>query len=241
MTTFATIIKTAAAAILLTGGAALAETSPTPVKYQCWDGSIKADPSQCPTMTPAQHETWSQSQSNATGGNSNSNSNATGGAGGSSTANATGGKGGAGGNANQKQGQSQGQSSRNTNRNQSSARASGGNQSVNIDNSNRQRMAANTAAMVIPGGYGPANCYGDTNPSGSFGASMQVFGWGVAANSQKASNVCAVAALAGHEVALRYLQRMDHSVPRRIEAMVPTGRLICPAYAPTFVAGKGCK
>ena len=51
---------------------------------------------------------------------------------------------------------------------------------------------ASSAAPVILGGYGPANCFGDTNPSGSFGASMQVFGWGVAANSQKASNVCAM-------------------------------------------------
>lgn len=209
-----TFFKLTIAALLISGGMALAESNP-PAPAPSGDNLAAA----LAAAFAGASATGGKSVSNATGG--------AGGQGGSATA--------TGGNANQAQRQGQSQTSTNTNNN----RASTG--PISIDNSNRQRMAANTAATVIPGGYGPANCFGDTNPSGSFGASMQVFGWGVAANSQKASNVCAVAALAGPAVALGYLQKMDPNVPRPVVVQQPTGRLICPDYAPTYIEGKGCK
>ena len=94
---------------------------------------------------------------------------------------------------------------------------------------------------MILGGYGPANCFGDTNPSGQFGASMQVFGWGVTANSSKASNVCAAYAIGGPAMAIGYLQRMDPNMPRRVTVEQPTGRVTCPATHPVYVEGKGCR
>ena len=117
MTHISTMIKTATAAILLSGTAALANNTP-PTKYQCWDGSIKTDPAYCPPMTPAQHETWSKSKAT-----SNSTSSATGGQGGSAIAN--------GGNAKQAQRQNQRQTSRNDNRSSASTGP------ISIDNSSR--------------------------------------------------------------------------------------------------------
>lgn len=142
--------------------------------------------------------------------------------------NATGGNGGGGQGGNASQGQQQGQS-----------QAASANNRINIDN--RTRQSAAQAAPVIMGGYGPANCFGDTNPSGQFGASMQAFGWGVTANSSKASNVCAVAQLAGPAAAIGYLQKMDPNVPRNITVMQPTGRVTCPSTHPIYVDGKGCR
>jgi hypothetical protein len=80
---------------------------------------------------------------------------------------------------------------------------------VSVSNSTRIKHAANTAAPVMMGGYGPANCFGDTNPSGQFGASIQTFGWGVTANRSKASNVCAAYAIAGPQGAIGYLAQQD--------------------------------
>lgn len=122
---------------------------------------------------------------------------------------------------------------------QQQSQAASANNRVTIDN--RTRQSAAQAAPVIMGGYGPSNCFGDTNPSGQFGASMQVFGWGVTANSSKASNVCAVAQIAGPAAAIGYLQKMDPNVPRNITVMQPTGRLTCPATHPVLVPGKGCR
>lgn len=168
----------------------------------------------------------------------NSTSTATGGTGGRAVA--TGGQGGRGGSATAgvngsgnstnrvQQGQQQGQTQ------QASA-----NNRINIDN--RTRQSAAQAAPVILGGYGPANCFGDTNPSGQFGASMQVFGWGVTANSSKASNVCAAYAIGGPAMAIGYLQRMDPNMPRRVTVEQPTGRVTCPATHPVYVEGKGCR
>jgi len=168
----------------------------------------------------------------------NSTSTATGGTGGRAVA--TGGQGGRGGSATAgvngsgnstnrvQQGQQQGQTQ------QASA-----NNRINIDN--RTRQSAAQAAPVILGGYGPASCFGDTNPSGQFGASMQVFGWGVTANSSKASNVCAAYAIGGPAMAIGYLQRMDPNMPRRVTVEQPTGRVTCPATHPVYVEGKGCR
>lgn len=168
----------------------------------------------------------------------NSTSTATGGTGGRAVA--TGGQGGRGGSATAgvngsgnstnrvQQGQQQGQTQ------QASA-----NNRINIDN--RTRQSAAQAAPVILGGYGPANCFGDTNPSGQFGASMQVFGWGVTANSSKASNVCAAYAIGGPAMAIGYLQRMDPNMPRWVTVEQPTGRVTCPATHPVYVEGKGCR
>ena len=85
--------------------------------------------------------------------------------------------------------------------------------STTVNNTNKTRIkhAANTAAPVMMGGYGPANCFGDTNPSGQFGASIQTFGWGVTANRSKASNVCAAYAIAGPQGAIGYLAQQDPS------------------------------
>lgn len=181
---------------------------------------------------PIYNQTWDDSthvtnNNGATAGAvSGSNSSATGGNAAGGNATATGGRGGAGGNATQ--GQQQGQ-----------RQAANANNRISIDNSTRQ--AAAQAAPVIMGGYGPANCFGDTNPSGQFGASMQVFGWGVTANSNKASNVCAIAQLAGPAAAIGYLQKMDPNVPRAVTVMRPTGRVTCPATYPIYVEGKGCR
>ena len=72
--------------------------------------------------------------------------------------------------------------------------------------------------MIDTQGYGPAICFGDTNPSGQFGASIQTFGWGVTANSSKASNICAMVAIAGPQAALSYLANVDPNVRRALLA-----------------------
>lgn len=95
---------------------------------------------------------------------------------------------------------------------------SGGNSTTNVDASQRTtiRHAANTAAMINSQGYGGQNCLGDTNPSGQFGASIQTFGWGVTANSMKASNVCAMLKIGGERAALAYLAGMDPNARRAL-------------------------
>lgn len=111
---------------------------------------------------------------------------------------------------------------------------------VTVNNQTRSRASASSAIAPQLNGYSFPNCFGDTNPSGSFTAGMQTFGWGVSAGSSKASNVCAVAALAGPEAAIRYLQRMDRNVPRNIVIQQQT-TVRCPASHPVFVEGKGCR
>lgn len=104
-----------------------------------------------------------------------------------------------------------------------------GNQTTNVDASQRTTVkhAANTAAPIMMPGYGPQNCYGDTNPSGSFGASIQTFGWGVTANRSKASNVCALTQIGagletgatGGALAAGYIAQQD---PMAYEALSTT-------------------
>lgn len=160
--------------------------------------------------------------------------NATGGAGGSSTATATGtggagGQGGAGGSATATGGSVTGSGNSSSDSSAVAGVTGSGNSSSNsgvtgsgnsrvtnsttVNNTNKTRIkhAANTAAPVMMGGYGPANCFGDTNPSGQFGASIQTFGWGVTANRSKASNVCAAYAIAGPQGAIGYLAQQDPS------------------------------
>ena len=95
-----------------------------------------------------------------------------------------------------------------------------GNSNTTVNNTNKTRIkhAASTAAPVMTSGYGPGNCFGDTNPSGQFGASIQTFGWGVTANSSKASNICAMVAIAGPKAALSYLANVDPNVRRALLA-----------------------
>ena len=83
--------------------------------------------------------------------------------------------------------------------------------STTVNNTNKTRIkhAASMAAPVTLNGYGPANCFGDTNPSGSFGASVSTFGWGVTASRAKSSNVCAAYAIAGPQGAIGYLAQQD--------------------------------
>lgn len=85
--------------------------------------------------------------------------------------------------------------------------------STTVNNTNKTQIkhAASMAAPVTMGGYGPGNCFGDTNPSGQFGASIQTFGWGVTANRSKASNVCAAYAIAGPQGAIGYLAQQDRA------------------------------
>ena len=92
--------------------------------------------------------------------------------------------------------------------------------STTVNNTNKTRIkhAASMAAPVMMGGYGPGNCFGDTNPSGQFGTSIQTFGWGVTANSSKASNTCAMVAIAGPKAALSYLANVDPNVRRALLA-----------------------
>ena len=92
--------------------------------------------------------------------------------------------------------------------------------STTVNNTNKTRIkhAASMAAPVMTSGYGPGNCFGDTNPSGQFGASIQTFGWGVTANSSKASNICAMVAIAGPKAALSYLANVDPNVRRTLLA-----------------------
>ena len=164
--------------------------------------------------------------------------NATGGTGGSSTATATGtgGQGGAGGSATATGGSVTGSGNSSSdssavagvtgsgNSSSTSGVAGSGNSrvtnSTTVNNTNKTRIkhAASTAAPVMMGGYGPGNCFGDTNPSGAFGASIQTFGWGVTANSSKASNVCAMVAIAGPTAALSYLANVDPNVRRALLA-----------------------
>ena len=162
-----------------------------------------------------------------------------GGAGGSSTATATGtggagGQGGAGGSATATGGSVTGSGNSSSdssavagvtgsgNSSSTSGVAGSGNSrnsnNVSVSNSTRIKHAASTAAPVMMGGYGPGNCFGDTNPSGAFGASIQTFGWGVTANSSKASNICAMVAIAGPNAALSYLANVDPNVRRALLA-----------------------
>ena len=118
----------------------------------------------------------------------------------------------------------------------------------NITLNSNSRAAAGSAIAPQLGGYGLPNCFGDTNPSGSFSAAYQGLLFGGAAASMKASNICAVYAIGGEEAAMRYLIRMDPafrdgilSGPVRMPVNRPTGRLVCPASHPVYVEGRGCK
>lgn len=105
----------------------------------------------------------------------------------------------------------------------------------------RNRGSASAAiAAPLPSG-GLPNCFGDTNSSGSFSAAFGGLFAGASASSHKASNVCAAYAIGGPELALRYLQRMDPSMPRSITVQQPTGRVSCPASHPVYVEGRGCR
>lgn len=119
----------------------------------------------------------------------------------------------------------------------------GGNQSVNVQQggvSIRNRAAASAAIAAPLPGAGFPNCFGDPNSSGSFSAAFGNIFAGASASSHKASNVCAVYEIGGPELALRYLQRMDPSMPRSITIDVPV-RVTCPASHPIYVSGKGCR
>ena len=126
--------------------------------------------------------------------------------------------------------------------NQSQAQQQG--QSVNVQQGGiniRNRSAASAAIAAPLPGTGMPNCFGDINPSGSFSAAFGNIFAGASASSQKASNICAAYAIGGEELALRYLQRMDPSMPRSVVVNRPTGRITCPASHPVYVEGRGCR
>lgn len=171
------------------------------------------------------------------------NSTATGGKGGAATA--TGGRGGAGG----KGGNASSAATAGITGSGNSRAGASSNNSVQVNNSTRIKNAAAGAYATNLNGYGAGNCFGDTNPSGSFTAGMQSFGWGATAASSKASNVCAVYAIGGAAAALAYLAAMDPNAHRalvasgavRTRAEPTSARVRCPDTHPVFVAGKGCR
>lgn len=178
---------------------------------QCPDGSWRDSPTHCPTAPQPQPQ-----QPGAVGVGVGIGTGGHGGSGGHATGGTSFGS---------TQGQQQGQA-------------------VNVQQggvSIRNRASAASAIAPQLGGYGMPNCFGDTNPSGSFVAAWQAFGFGAASGSMKASNICAVYAIAGEAAAIGYLQRMDPNMPRPITVMEPTGRVTCPASHPVYVEGRGCR
>lgn len=79
------------------------------------------------------------------------------------------------------QGQGQQQLATGGKASQSQAQSNANRVSNNIDASTRVKHAASTAYAPALGGYGPGNCFGDTNPSGSFTMGIQTFGGGATA------------------------------------------------------------
>lgn len=120
----------------------------------------------------------------------------------------------------------------------SSTSSASANSAVTVNNRGRQSAASAIAPQL--NGYSFPNCFGDVNPSGSFTAGVQTFGWGVAAGSSKASNVCAVYAIAGPAAAMAYLQKMDRNVPRGVTVpqQMPLNSYRCPDGSAWD--GKGC-
>lgn len=111
----------------------------------------------------------------------------------------------------------------------SSSNNSGGNsqnanqQRTNIDASTRTtyKEAANTVIAPQLNGYGPGNCFGDTNPSGSFTAGMGTIGWQATAGSSKASNACAIMmaeerAMMGRPALAAYLAAQDRNAHKAL-------------------------
>lgn len=118
--------------------------------------------------------------------------------------------------------------------------AGGSARTGNVTVNSSSRAAASSAIAPGLGGYGFPNCFGDTNPSGSFVAAFGNVFASASAGGMKASNVCAAYAIGGEELALRYLQRMDRNMPRQIMIEVPV-RVSCPVTHPIYVDGKGCR
>lgn len=220
-------------AAFIVGMTAFIYTSPVMAngtKYLCWDGTYTYDPGACPTATQTQIDNRSQAEAVAkanaeatanagaiaTGGSASSTggtATATGGRGGNATA--AGGRGGNG-----------------------TSFARTGNVTVNSDN----RAAASAAYAAALPGYGQGNCFGDINPSGQLSLAWTSLIASGSATASKASNICAVVALAGPAAGLAYLQRMDRNVPRPLTVSQPTGRVFCddPRY-PTLGADGWCR
>lgn len=151
-----------------------------------------------------------------------------------------GGSGGSGGNAT-------GGTSFGGNQNQNATANSGANaRTGNISVNNNSRAAASSAIAPNLGGYGFPNCFGDTNPSGSFTAAFGNVFASASAGSMKASNICAIYAIGGEEAAMRYLIRMDPALrgglfSRSAPMTVNRTTVRCPDSHPIYVEGKGCK
>lgn len=173
--------------------------------------------SECGPQTPSNP---GNTTNTVTGGDSNSTATGVGvgvGVGVGTGGNGYGGQGGAGGSATATGGSVTGSGNSSSDSSAVAGVAGSGNSrvtnSTTVNNTNKTRIkhAASMAAPVMMGGYGPGNCFGDTNPSGQFGASIQTFGWGVTANRSKASNICAAYAIAGPQGAIGYLAQQDPS------------------------------
>lgn len=214
MTIATKMIKPAFAALLLTAAPALAEGVPyAPCDYPGQYAHCPSTPQPNDPLSVALQQAMAQGQAqgqsqNAVGIGQGGNAKATGGRGGNAV-------------------------SKNSNRNANSNRASTG--PISIDNRTRQ-AASSAAAVTLPSNL-TANCFGDVNPSGSFGASLQGFFGGAAATAQKAGNVCAAYAIGGPELALRYLQRADPSMPRSV-TIGQTATVRCPDSHPNLRNGR---
>ena len=125
----------------------------------------------------------------------------------------------------------------------STAAARTGNVTVNSNS----RAAASSAIAPQLGGYGLPNCFGDTNPSGSFVAAFGNVFASASAGSMKASNICAIYAIGGEEAAMRYLIRMDPAFRDGILSgpvqmpLRPRVTYHCPDSHPVYVEGRGCR
>lgn len=208
---------------------------------QCPDGSYRDDAKWCP-VAPQPQPQPAPGAVGVGGGVGTGIGIGTGGTGiGTGGAGGAGGAGGSGGNATAGGGNATGGTSFG-----SSAAARTGNVTVN----SHSRAAASSAIAPQLGGYGLPNCFGDTNPSGSFVAAFGNVLASASAGGMKASNVCAIYAIGGEEAAMRYLMRMDPSMGGGIVSRImrqpiqmelrPRVTYRCPDSHPIYVEGRGC-
>lgn len=208
---------------------------------QCPDGSYRDDAKWCPVAPQPQPQPAPGAVGVGVGigtgiGVGTGTGIGHGGAGGAGGAGGGGGQGGGGGTATATGGTSFG----------STAAARTGNVTVNSNS----RAAASAAIAPQLGGYGLPNCFGDTNPSGSFVAAFGNVFASASAGGMKASNVCAIYAIGGEEAAMRYLMRMDPSMGGGVVSRImrqpiqmelrPRVTYRCPDTHPVYVEGKGC-
>lgn len=175
----------------------------------------QADTTSGPAMTVSGPANTTGGSANTQGGNANTNSGDI--RTGDSSVTGSGNSSARGGNQQQKA------SANNSGGNSRNQNTQGNQQRTNIDASTRNtyKEAANTVIAPQLGGYGHGNCFGDTNPSGSFTAGMGTIGWQATAARMKASNACAIImaeerAMAGRPALAAYLASQDPNAHRAL-------------------------